>query len=287
MKIIVTGATGFVGNHLVQALLERGHEVTAMGRDHLRARSMSWFRHVKFVPFDMTDSTSEIFGKVDESDLLVHLAWSGLPNYRGLFHFEQNLPASYGFLKAAVVNGHRRLMVVGTCFEYGMQQGCMTENHIANPFNPYGLAKDTLRRFLEVLQSEVGFELQWCRLFYIYGKGQNPNSVLSQLDAALQRGDREFPMSGGEQLRDFLEVQETARRLTVLAESPNEKGIINICSGEPISVRRFVENRIRLLNAKIELKLGVYPYPTHEPFAFWGDSAKYFSIERDHDNQSN
>lgn len=281
MRVIVTGATGFIGQHLVRSLVERGHDVTAIGRDLVRARTMTWYDRVKFFPISVANVTSVMFEQLGESDLLIHLAWSGLPNYRGLFHFEKNLPESYSFLKAAVAKGHRRLMVVGTCFEYGMQQGCLTEAHVANPFNTYGLAKDSLRRFLEALQFEVNFDLQWCRLFYIYGEGQNPNSVLCQLDAALQRGDCEFAMSGGEQLRDFLLVQETARRLTVLAEATKTTGIFNICSGEPISVRRFVEKRIKSLGAEINLKLGVYPYPKHEPFAFWGDTTKYFSIERE------
>ena len=77
------------------------------------------------------------------------------------------------------------MLVTGTCFEYGMQSGYLSEKMITNPGNPYALAKDSLRKFLLSLQREVPFTLQWARLFYMYGSGQNPNSILAQLDNAV------------------------------------------------------------------------------------------------------
>ena len=109
----------------------------------------------------------------------------------------------------------------------------------------------------------------------MYGKGQNPGSLLAQLDSAIDRGDECFNMSGGEQLRDFLPVEEVARRIVRLSECVDSDGIYNCCSGTPISVRALVENRIRERNAEIELNLGHYPYPEYEPMEFWGDTAKF------------
>ncbi|MDB4766614.1 NAD(P)-dependent oxidoreductase, partial [bacterium] len=208
---------------------------------------------------------------------------SGLPNYRGIFHIEENLPESYKFLSAAVKDGYSRLLVVGTCFEYGMQQGCLSETQDTFPTNPYGLAKDVLRKFLEALQHEHPFTLQWCRLFYMYGEGQNPRSLLQLLDAAIERGDKSFPMSGGEQIRDFSPVTEVANRLVGLIERPEATGIFNICSGQPISVRKLVENRIAKAGSMITPELGVYPYPDYEPFAFWGDTSNYPNLKNNND----
>lgn len=109
----------------------------------------------------------------------------------------------------------------------------------------------------------------------MYGRGQNPDSLLAQLDSAIDRGDKCFNMSGREQLRDFLPVGEVTRRIANLAEQVDSDGIYNCCSDVPISVRALVEKRIHKKNAKIELNLGFYPYPDYEPMAFWGDAAKF------------
>lgn len=279
MRIVVTGSTGFVGRQLVARLLENGHQITAVARNLDRARLCPWFDRVRFVFADLEQLTDRVREQLGEAEVIVHLAWPGLPNYRDLFHFEENLPMAYAFLKACVTAGYPRLLVTGTCFEYGMQAGRLSETMDARPSNPYGLAKDSLRKFLEALQSKYAFGLQWCRLFYMFGEGQNPQSLLAQLESAIRRGDQVFPMSGGEQLRDFLSVSEVGRRLTNVIEHPKLLGIVNICSGSPTSVRSLVESRIALMQAKIEPQLGVYSYPDYEPFAFWGDPTKYLSIE--------
>jgi len=204
----------------------------------------------------------------------IHLAWDGLPNYTSLHHFEQELPRHYSFLKKLVKAGLPSLLVTGTCFEYGMQNGPLSEDLPTLPVNPYGLAKDTLRRQLECLQKQIPFEFTWCRLFYMYGDGQPAGSLFSQLKKAVERGDAVFNMSGGEQLRDYLPVKDVARYIAALAVSGKGAGLVNVCSGKPISVRGLVENWLKEHGWHIELNLGYYPYPDYEPMAFWGDSHK-------------
>ncbi len=274
MKIVVTGATGFVGRHLVPELMARGHSVLAVARNIERGKSMPWFDQVEFVSMDVHDPSFDSKTSLGVADVLVHLAWPGLPNYKDLFHFEQNLPAAYRFIKKMVEAGVQRVLVTGTCFEYGLQSGPLSEDLPALPENPYGLAKDTLRKFLQELQKHHPYTLQWVRLFYMYGEGQNPDSLLAQLDHAIDQGRESFNMSGGEQLRDYLPVEEVARRLAVLVETPDIKGLINCCSGEPISVRKLVEDRARERKSSIRLNLGYYPYPDYEPMAFWGDASR-------------
>ncbi len=281
MRIAVTGASGFVGRHLVARLLEGGHELTAIGRNKSRMEQLPSFHSVRFVESDIRSAASCIHDTLGANDVLVHLAWDGLPNYKGLFHFEKNLPEAYDFVKSAVLAGYKRIVVVGTCFEYGMVEGCLSEDSLTCPANPYGIAKDTLRKYLQLLQLETPFELSWCRLFYMYGPGQNPKSLFSQLEAAIARKDARFPMSGGEQLRDFLPVAEVADRLRTVIEHPSADGVFNICSGKPVSIRSLVEKRIQELGAKIELDLGVYPYPTYEPFAFWGNPNKFLNLKKE------
>jgi dTDP-6-deoxy-L-talose 4-dehydrogenase (NAD+) len=269
VKFLVTGATGFVGRHLVAALLARGCEVRAVARNAETAQGMPWINDVEFVSADIHAAELDVVALTDGVDALAHLAWSGLPNYRALFHFEHNLMADYRFIKSVVEAGVKQVLVTGTCFEYGMQSGPLSEQTEAQPANPYGLAKHTLHLFLQNLQQAQPFTLQWARLFYLHGEGQNPNSLLAALDRAIDAGDASFNMSAGEQLRDFLPIEIAAGYLAAIAQQRDFNGVINCASGQPVSVRALVEQRLRERGAALHLNLGHYPYPSHEPLAFW------------------
>jgi dTDP-6-deoxy-L-talose 4-dehydrogenase (NAD+) len=270
VKVLVTGATGFVGRHVVQALLARGCEVRAVARNAETAADLSWINAVEFIAADIHAPTLNIQALTDGVDALVHLAWPGLPNYQALFHFEHNLMADYRFIKGAVEAGISQVLVTGTCFEYGLQSGPLSEQTAPQPSNPYGLAKNTLRVFLQNLQQAQPFTLQWARLFYLHGEGQNPNSLLAALDRAIDAGDERFNMSAGEQLRDYLAIETAAGYLAAILQQREFDGVINCASGQPISVRALVEQRLQARGSSIRLNLGHYPYPTHEPMAFWG-----------------
>ena len=269
MKVLVTGATGFVGRHLVAALLARGCEVRAVARNAEPAPGMPWINHVEFVAADIHAAELNVVALTEGIDALAHLAWPGLPNYRALFHFEHNLMADYRFIKSAVEAGVSQVLVAGTCFEYGMQSGPLSESTEPRPSNPYGLAKHTLHLFLQSLQQEQPFTLQWARLFYLHGEGQNPNSLLAALDRAIDAGEASFNMSAGEQLRDFLAIETAASHLAAILHQRDFDGVINCASGHPVSVRALVEQRLHERGATLALNLGHYPYPTHEPLAFW------------------
>jgi dTDP-6-deoxy-L-talose 4-dehydrogenase (NAD+) len=278
MKVLVTGATGFIGRYVVAELLSRRHEVVALGRDEAKARKFSWFERVRFIACDIHDPIERPAARFGHPDAVMHRAWPGLPNYDALFHFETNLPADYRFLKSLVADGIVQLLVAGTCVEYGMQSGALAEDLPTAPSSPYALAKDTLRKQLQALQGQHAFTLQWARLFYMYGEGQSANSVLAQLDRAIDAGETAFDMSGGEQLRDYLPVDEVASRSVSLLEHPGCTGVVNICSGEPTSVRRLVERHVEHRGAKIQLNLGHYPYSSDVPMAFWGDARRLSAI---------
>jgi dTDP-6-deoxy-L-talose 4-dehydrogenase (NAD+) len=147
------------------------------------------------------------------------------------------------------------------------------------PGNPYGRAKNQLRIQLQELGSKYDLLLKWIRLFYMYGKGQNPNSLLSQLDKALERGEASFNMSGGQQVRDFLPVEIVAENIVTIALQKKIAGIINNCSGAPVTVEKFVKEHLHKRNKHINLNLGFYPYPDYEPMHFWGDTTKLNKIK--------
>ena len=278
MKVMVTGATGFVGRHVVSQLLARGHSVIAVARDTKNASAMDWPESVKFISCDLHENFQPLFQVESIPDAIVHLAWPGLPNYKDFFHISNNLPADLAFLEAAVKAGISQIMVAGTCLEYGMQYGPLHEDMETKPSTPYGFAKDVLRKSLQLLQKEKSFRLQWMRLFYMYGEGQNSNSLLAQLDSAIDEGQPVFNMSVGDQLRDYLPIQKVAEYFTVVLENPDCQGVINCCSGSPISVFDLVEQQRKAKTSSIKLNRGYYPYPDYEPMAFWGVPSKLESI---------
>lgn len=276
IKIAVTGASGFIGRYVLAELARQRVEVVAVTRDATRLASSGITNRI--VEMDMAAPGTDCFDRLGKPDVLIHLAWDGLPNYRSLHHFETELPQQFRFLKAMVEAGLPSLLVTGTCFEYGMQSGALSEDMPTQPANPYGYAKDALHRQLEFLRSVKPFNLTWARLFYMYGEGQPDTSLYPKLRAAVLCGDKVFNMSGGEQLRDYLPVEVVARQIARLAMAGADTGTINICSGVPISVRSLVEKWLRENNWKIELNFGYYPYPDYEPLAFWGDSSRLIAF---------
>ena len=266
-QVIVSGATGFIGQNLIPLLIKKKFEVVAIARNKRKALKFKWYNKVNFIFLDF--HKKNIFFKPKKNAILIHLAWQGLPNYNSKFHIEENLPKNFNFIKKLIKSGVSKVLVTGTCFEYGFQHGPISETAPTKPANQYALAKDKLRQYLNLLKDNNPFTLQWLRLFYMHGKGQNKNSILAKLDKAIDDKQSVFNMSQGEQLRDYLPIRIVVKKIINILIS-KKNGIFNVCSGEPISIRRLVENRIKERGSKIKIKLGYYPYPKHEPMAFWG-----------------
>lgn len=276
MRVALTGPTGFVGRHVLAVLANRGLDIVLLVRDKSKLTGLN--PSIDVVEADIGLSDGELFTKLGNPDALIHLAWSGLPNYKSLHHFEDELPKQYRFIKSMINSGLKSVVVTGTCFEYGMQSGMLSEDFATQPDNAYALAKDTLRKQLEVLKREQPFELSWARLFYMYGEGQASTSLYPAIKAAAVRGDKVFNMSGGEQLRDYLSVKTVAERIVALALTGAGQGVVNICSGQPVAVIDLVRGWIAQHDWQIELNPGFYPYPDYEPMEFWGDPSKMNAV---------
>lgn len=274
MKVAITGAAGFLGNYVLSELQsQRNIEIIAIirpGRTNLIDTDK-----IKYKYLDIANPPENVFDIIGKPDVLIHLAWGGLPNYHSLHHYEIELPAHYTFLKMLVTQGLKTLVIPGTCFEYGMQSGPLSSDMETQPDNAYGFAKDTLRKQLQFFQKTADFNFIWARLFYMYGAGQAETSLYSQLCKAVENGEKKFKMSGGEQLRDYMSVSEVARQIVMLAKQEKNIGVLNICSGRPQSVRSLVLQWIEDNNWDITLELGYYPYPDYEPMAFWGVGNRY------------
>lgn len=276
-KILVTGATGFIGQHVINQLLSiESMPIVATSRTEPSVEQASWLPKVQFIPFDIAVASADkdLFAYFGKPDVVIHLAWSGLPDYRSMAHLDTYWLQHYRFLTNLLANGLTNLTITGTCLEYGLQSGCLSENLPTLPTTAYGLAKDTLRKALELYAADRNVSFKWLRLFYMYGRGQNPKSLLAQVEAAALRGDATFNMSKGEQLRDYLPITDVASTIVQAAMKQDVNGVFNVCSGQPIAVRTLVERFMQERNYQLQLNLGYYPYPDYEPLAFWGNNQK-------------
>ena len=239
MRIAVTGATGFIGRHVLPELARGPYEVVAVSR---RPGGQPPISNGRWVEMDISDPPADCHAALGSPEILIHLAWDGLPNYRSGHHVEVELPRQEAFLRAMIEAGLPSLLVTGTCLEYGKQSGKLDETMARLPDTSYAIAKSELLSRLLALSEYTPFVFTWARLFYLFGDGQSEKSLWGQFNAAFQRGETSFNMSGGEQLRDFLPVQTVARYLVDLAQAVAGAGVVNVCSGKPVAVRQLVEN---------------------------------------------
>ena len=156
MKILLTGASGFIGSHVAKILHNKGHKIIATGRKSIDEKNEWISKHI-YIKADINSSKRNWFKFFKEPDIAIHLAWEGLPDYKNPFHLQNNLVNNYVFLENLLSNGLKSLSVAGTCLEYGMQSGALHEELNTLPSNSYAIAKDLLRRMLEKSNSDTNF----------------------------------------------------------------------------------------------------------------------------------
>ena len=266
MKVALTGGTGFIGQHVRKLLAKSEHEVFLLVRKHAKIAELGAYE--KFVIADISEDRNDWFDYLEQPDVLLHLAWGGLPNYLDDYHVEVELPIHIQFLSKVVASGLPKLVVAGTCYEYGLATGALSERQETNPNTPYGIAKDLLRRELFEFQLTQKFELTWARIFYPYGEGQSEKSLYSQLKICSNSEIGCFDIYNSDSKLDFVPVETVASSLLKLLEQRGF-GLINIGSGEPRSVFDFAKDLIYENSWQISLRVTENNGRDFESKAFW------------------
>ena len=228
--------------------------------------------------FDLTNQNSWQSILKHKPKTVILLSWPGLPNYNNPSHITKNLPATINLIEHLICCGLKRIVVAGSCYEYGLQNGEMSEYQHTDPVNCYAIAKDSLRRAVTYLCAQSNTNLAWLRIFYPYGEGQNPSSLLPSLENAIKAKEIFFSISSGRQLRDFISVENVAYKLLLLATHPRAAGVYNAGSGKPRSIREILESRIKSLGSQIILKTGDIPDRLDEPLASWAGLERWQNL---------
>lgn len=278
--IVVTGAAGYVGRHVVTALLDQGARVVGLARPS-RRREHDLDARAELVVADVLDREFSLARAVPGSiDAVIHLAWQDGFAHNAPSHVE-NLSAHFRFLENVVESGVPRLVVLGSMHEVGYWEGAIDADTPTNPLSLYGVAKDALRRaaFLSLADR---IELAWVRSYYIVGDDRFNQSVFTKLLSAVDEGRTSFPFTSGANRYDFIDVDELGRQIATVAQATGETGVINCATGEAVSLRDRVERFIVENNLPIALEYGAFPDRPYDSPAVWGDATRIQAIMKAH-----
>lgn len=260
-KILVTGASGFIGRHILPLLVSQGFEVIGLGRQ-ARPEPEGW----RQVVGDLLD-TAFVEGLMarERFSHLLHLAWIATPGtYWTSLENLAWVQASLGLVRAFAAHGGRRLVGAGSCAEYDWRYGYFVEGLApCRPATMYGRSKDGFRRLAEAYCAASGLSFAWGRIFYTFGPGEDYRRLAPSVVQSLLAG-RPVPCTHGQQLRDFLYVEELARAFVELLICRVE-GCVNMASGTPIAVRDFALALAGEAGRPDLLRFGEIPLSATEP----------------------
>ena len=267
MKALITGAGGYIGRHVVKAFLDAGHSVLACDISFKGVDDRA-----ELVEEDIFSGSKSIYDELGRPDVLVHMAWRDGFIHNSDAHMA-DLSKHVKFINSMVDGGLKYLTIMGSMHEVGYWEGPIDENTPCNPMSMYGIAKNALRQEVMLYTKDKDVNLHWLRGYYIYGDDLRGSSIFAKLTQAELDGKSEFPFTSGKNKYDFIHVDKLAEQIMVASVQGKYNGVINVCSGEPISLGEKVESFIKEHNMNIKLAYNRFPDRAYDSPAVWGDSS--------------
>ena len=262
MRILLTGASGFVGAQTLSALLRADVDVVAVSRTRPAVEG-----DFRWLAADLLDpAVPERLIADARPDAILHLAWT--VEHGRFWAAAENLDwaaGTFALVRAAARHGVRRFVGTGTCYEYAWPDDAAC-SELTTPIVPsllYGIAKDATRRVVEAYCATAAIEFAWARLFFLYGTGEHPARLVPAVAAALVAG-MPARCGSGRGIRDFIDVRDAGSALAALAIS-NVTGPVNIASGQAVSIAEIAMTLGRLVGRDDLVQLGALPDRAGEP----------------------
>ncbi|MCS6757693.1 MAG: NAD(P)-dependent oxidoreductase [Candidatus Devosia euplotis] len=261
MKILITGAGGFVGSACVDAALASGHQPLALVRPAGNRHRLGG-KGVRVLPVDLADR-SALGGALAQHrpEVIVHAAWSGVSNAarHNKAQITDNIDTALALVEAAAANGVSKFIGIGSQGEYGPLSGKIAETVLPVPTSLYGAAKVAVQVLAAQLCADAGVQFAWLRLFSTYGPNDNASWLIPSL--ITQMLDGKCPKTTeGRQLWDYLYIDDVAAAILAVATHTEATGVFNLGSGQPVPVRHIVEAIRDLAAPELDLVFGEIPY---------------------------
>jgi nucleoside-diphosphate-sugar epimerase len=279
MRIWVTGASGFIGSHVVRLLMQAGCSVVAQ----LSPRARPWrlqaiLDDLVVVRSDLADRAGLRAALADiRPDACIHLAWYTEPGkFADAPANVDSLIYSLILLEELIRVNCRQVVMAGTCAEYDPDLGYYREDSLTRPQTLYAATKLSLGLVGQKMAASSGINLVWARPFFVYGPSEDERRLVSGLIKGLS-GGQECPLSQGDQVRDYLHVEDVASALWMLTHN-QASGIYNVSSNVPITIRQLAETVGNELGRPELIQFGKLPYREWEPMFMCGDNRKLRGI---------
>lgn len=272
MKILVTGANGFMGHGIIKWLSDSGNEIIASDFTDFTYD----YKNVKSKSGNLFDIDNP-YDYFEKPDIVLHLAWRDGFKHGSESHI-LDLPKHYEFLKKMVDSKVNKLVVLGSMHEVGFHEGSINEDTACNPLSLYGIAKNALREMTQLLVKNTETKLQWVRGFYIVDNTVKGCSIFSKLMQSAADGKKVFPFTSGINQFDFLDFDDFCKQVSAITLNDTQFGIINACSGKPETLASRVERFIKENDLNISLEYGAFPDRPYDSLAIWGNNEKIKKI---------
>ena len=237
--ILVTGAAGYIGRHVVKTALDMGHRVIAADFAFKGVDERAEFCDVPLFSGD-----KNIYKALGSPDVCIHLAWRDGFRHNASSHMK-DLSSHVVFCNNMAAGGLPLLTVMGTMHEVGYWEGAITADTPCAPQSQYGIAKNALRQSLMLSLPATGCRLHWLRAYYITGDEAHGSSIFAKITQAELDGKKTFPFTTGKNKYDFIDVDRLAQMIVAASVQDKVGGIINVCTGQPQSLTDRVEQFLR------------------------------------------
>lgn len=266
MTILITGCNGYIGKHVAEYAkkLEKTvlSDIQTLNKNQDNFVKLDLLKHCK---------DKNLYKTLGMPDCIIHLAWRNGFDHNAESHLS-DLPYHYEFLKNMIDSGCRSISVIGSMHEIGYFKGEVKNNTPCNPMSLYGIAKNALRQAIMTYCEGKEVSFKWLRVFYIIGDDKNNNSIFTKILKLAKQGQKTFPFTSGTNKYDFLDIDLLAEYIVKAALQTKINGIINLCSGNPISLKEKVTGFIKKNNLDIKPDFGAFPSRKYDSPEIYGDA---------------